>query len=149
MDISGDNVYAAFTDGITRRQYTGSAITPAITVTFSGNAGTVNLTKDKDYSVTYSNNTNAGKAGVKITGIGNYSGSKELDFAIFANLNDKTSVFTIPKQMYTGEPITELSGATIKAGGNDLKAGSDYTLSITSTDAFRTKGTASAVRDRK
>ncbi len=142
VDISGDNVYAAFTDGITRRQYTGSAITPALTVTFSGNAGTVNLTKDKDYSVTYSNNTNAGKAGVKITGIGNYSGSKELDFAIFANLNDKTSVFTIPKQMYTGEAITELSGATIKAGGNDLKAGSDYTLSITSTDAFRTKGTA-------
>ncbi|MGN8773694.1 hypothetical protein [Candidatus Weimeria sp. HCP3S3_B5] len=142
VDISGDNVYAAFTDGITRRQYTGSAITPALTVTFSGNAGTVNLTKDKDYSVTYSNNTNAGKAGVKITGIGNYSGSKELDFAIFANLNDKTSVFTIPKQMYTGEPITELSGATIKAGGNDLKAGSDYTLAITSTDAFRTKGTA-------
>jgi hypothetical protein len=142
VDISGDDVYAAFADGITRRQYTGSAITPAVTVTFAGNLGTVTLRKDVDYSLTYENNTNAGAASVKVTGIGNYSGSKTLSFDIFANLNDKTSVFTIPKQMYTGEPITELSGATIKAGGNNLVLGTDYTLSITSTDSFRTKGTA-------
>ena len=142
VDISGSDVYAAFTDGITRRKYTGSAITPAVTVTFAGNQGTVTLTKDRDYSLTYTGNTNAGPANVKITGIGNYSGSKSLDFSIWANLNDKTSTFTVPKQMYTGEPITALTGATIKAGGNDLKLGTDYTLEITSTDAYRTKGTA-------
>lgn len=142
VDISGDDVYAAFTDGITRRQYTGSALTPAVTVTFAGSLGTVTLRKDVDFSLTYENNTKAGAADVKITGIGNYSGTKTLDFDIFANLNDKTSVFTIPKQMYTGEAITELTGATLKAGGNDLKLGTDYTLSITSTDSFRTKGTA-------
>ena len=142
VDISGDDVYAAFTDGITRRQYTGTALTPAVTVTFAGKLGTVTLRKDVDFSLTYENNTKAGAADVKITGIGNYSGTKTLDFDIFANLNDKTSVFTIPKQMYTGEAITELTGATLKAGGNDLKLGTDYTLSITSTDSFRTKGTA-------
>ena len=142
VDISGDDVYAAFTDGITRRQYTGTALTPAVTVTFAGSLGTVTLSKDVDFSLTYENNTKAGAADVKITGIGNYSGTKTLDFDIFANLNDKTSVFTIPKQMYTGEAITELTGATLKAGGNDLKLGTDYTLSITSTDSFRTKGTA-------
>lgn len=142
VDISGSDVYAAFTDGITRRKYTGSAITPAVTVTFAGNQGTVTLTKDRDYSLTYTGNTNAGPANVKITGIGNYSGSKSLDFSIWANLNDKTSTFTVPKQMYTGEPITALQGATIKAGGNDLVLGTDYTLEITSTDAYRTKGTA-------
>ncbi len=142
VDISDDDVYAAFTDGITRRQYTGTALTPAVTVTFAGSLGTVTLRKDVDFSLTYENNTKAGAADVKITGIGNYSGTKTLDFDIFANLNDKTSVFTIPKQMYTGQPITELTGATIKAGGNDLKLGTDYTLSITSTDSFRTKGTA-------
>ncbi|MGN0241331.1 MAG: hypothetical protein ACI4CS_06560, partial [Candidatus Weimeria sp.] len=142
VDLSGDDVYASFTDGITRRQYTGSALTPAVTVTFAGSQGTVTLRQDVDFSLTYENNTNAGAADVKITGIGNYSGSKTLDFDIYANLNDKTSVFTIPKQMYTGEAITELTGATIKAGGNDLKLGTDYTLSITSTDSFRTKGTA-------
>lgn len=142
VDLSGDDIYAAFTDGITRRQYTGTALTPAVTVTFAGSLGTVTLRKDVDFSLTYENNTKAGAADVKITGIGNYSGTKTLDFDIFANLNDKTSVFTIPKQMYTGEAITELTGATLKAGGNDLKLGTDYTLSITSTDSFRTKGTA-------
>ena len=142
VDLSGDDIYAAFTDGITRRQYTGTALTPAVTVTFAGSLGTVTLRQDVDFSLTYENNTKAGAADVKITGIGNYSGTKTLDFDIFANLNDKTSVFTIPKQMYTGEAITELTGATLKAGGNDLKLGTDYTLSITSTDSFRTKGTA-------
>ena len=143
VDISQDNnVYVAFSDGITRRKYTGSAIQPAVTVTFAGNKGTVVLTQDRDYSLTYTNNTKAGAANVKITGIGNYSGSRDLPFNIWADLNDKTSTFTIPKQMYTGEPITTLQGATLKAGGNDLAAGTDYTLSITSTDAYRTKGTA-------
>lgn len=143
VDISQDNnVYVAFSDGITRRKYTGSAIQPAVTVTFAGNKGTVVLTKDRDYSLTYTNNTKAGAANVKITGIGNYSGSRDLPFNIWADLNDRTSTFTIPKQMYNGEPITTLQGATLKAGGNDLAAGTDYTLSITSTDAYRTKGTA-------
>ena len=143
VDISQDNnVYIAFSDGINRRKYTGSAITPKLTVTYAGSQGTVNLTQDRDYSLTYENNTNAGAANVKVTGIGNYSGTRDLPFTIYADLNDKTSTFTIPKQMYTGQPITELSGATIKAGGNDLKLGTDYTLSITSTDSFRTKGTA-------
>lgn len=143
VDIGeNNNIYIAFTDGINRRKYTGSAITPKLTVTYAGSQGTVNLTQDKDYSLTYENNTNAGAANVKVTGIGNYSGTRDLPFSIWADLNDKTSTFTIPKQMYTGQPITELSGATIKAGGNDLKLGTDYTLSITSTDSFRTKGTA-------
>lgn len=143
VDISQDNnVYVAFADGITRRKYTGSAIQPKVTVTFAGSRGTVVLTQDRDYSLTYTDNTKAGAANVKITGIGNYSGSRDLPFSIWADLNDKTSTFTVPKQMYTGEPITALTGATIKAGGNDLKLGTDYTLSITSTDSFRTKGTA-------
>ena len=143
VDIGeNNNIYIAFTDGINRRKYTGGAITPKLTVTYAGSQGTVNLTQDKDYSLTYENNTNAGAAKVKVTGIGNYSGTRDLPFSIWADLNDKTSTFTIPKQMYTGQPITELSGATIKAGGNDLKLGTDYKLSITSTDSFRTKGTA-------
>lgn len=140
--FSNNNIYVAFTDGVSRRKYTGAAIQPAVTVTYAGTQGTVTLTKDRDFSLTYENNTNAGAANVKITGIGNYTGSRTLDFSIFADLNDRTSTFTIPKQMYTGEPITELKGATIKAGGNNLKLGTDYTLDITSTDSFRTKGTA-------
>ena len=58
--------------------YTGSAITPALTVTL----GADTLVKDTDYTVAYANNTNAGTATVTITGIGGYSGTKGATFTI-------------------------------------------------------------------
>lgn len=54
--------------------YSGKAYTP--TVNIQG------LTKGKDYTVSYSNNKNAGKATVKITGKGNYKGSITKTFTI-------------------------------------------------------------------
>ena len=44
--------------------YSGSALTPAVTVTYNGNT----LTKDEDYTVQYQNHTNAGTATVFVTG---------------------------------------------------------------------------------
>ena len=63
---------------IPNQTYTGSAITPAVTVTL----GADTLVKDTDYTVGYSNNTNAGTASVTITGIGAYSGTKGATFTI-------------------------------------------------------------------
>ncbi len=40
------------------------------------------LVKDEDYTLTYSNNTDAGTASVKVTGIGGYTGSRVLNFTI-------------------------------------------------------------------
>ncbi len=57
----------------------GSALTPAITVTWTD--GTV-LEKDKDFSVSYSDNTNAGTAKITITGKGMYEGSAQTTFVI-------------------------------------------------------------------
>ena len=58
--------------------YTGSAVTPDITVT----DGIKVLRKGADYTVTYVNNINEGTATAKITGIGNYSGTVLADFQI-------------------------------------------------------------------
>lgn len=63
----------------TSTTYTGSAKKPTVTVK---NTSGTKLTLDKDYTVTYSNNTAIGKASVKITFKGNYSGSKTLNFTI-------------------------------------------------------------------
>ena len=63
--------------------YTGSAITPEITVT----DGEKTLTLGTDYEVTYSDNTNAGTAKATITGIGNYRGAVEKVFEIKSNEN--------------------------------------------------------------
>ncbi|MCD7882662.1 MAG: leucine-rich repeat protein [Lachnospiraceae bacterium] len=58
--------------------YNGSARKPAVTV----KNGSAVLTKGTDYTVSYSNNTNAGTATVKVTGIGNYTSSKTVSFTI-------------------------------------------------------------------
>ncbi len=56
--------------------YTGSKITPSVTVKYKGKT----LSKGKDYTVTYTNNVNVSAdskpAAVKITGKGNYTGTR-------------------------------------------------------------------------
>ncbi|MCD7716147.1 MAG: hypothetical protein LUI39_06825 [Lachnospiraceae bacterium] len=60
--------------------WTGSAITPAVTITY-GN-GTVTLVRGTDYEITYSKNTDVGTASVTITGLGSYCGTIEKTFCI-------------------------------------------------------------------
>lgn len=72
-DISSARVSA-----IPSQTYTGSAITPTVTVTYDG----ATLTEGTDYTVAYSNNVGPGTATVTITGIGGYAGSTSLTFMI-------------------------------------------------------------------
>ena len=58
--------------------YTGSARTVGVTVTWGGAALTVNT----DYTLSYSNNTNAGPATVTVTGMGQFVGSVTKTFYI-------------------------------------------------------------------
>ena len=62
----------------TTETYTGSAITPAVTV----KDGSKTLTKDTDYTVGYANNINQGTAIVTVNGIGNYDGAVQKSFRI-------------------------------------------------------------------
>lgn len=72
------NIAQAAVAPVVEQAYTGSAVTPLITITDGGNI----LREGTDYTVTYSNNTNEGTATAKITGIGNYSGSASAEFQI-------------------------------------------------------------------
>ena len=58
--------------------YTGKALKPAVTVKLYGDK----LVNGKDYSVSYRNNTEVGKATVVVTGKGKYSGTVKADFKI-------------------------------------------------------------------
>ena len=58
--------------------YTGSPITPDVSVTWNGTT----LIKDTDYTLTYTNNINAGEATVTVTGKGYYTGTKTATFTI-------------------------------------------------------------------
>ena len=59
--------------------YTGSAHTPAVTVSYGGDT----LVQGTDYTVAYANNVNAlSNAGVTVTGMGNYCGTAAAAFTI-------------------------------------------------------------------
>ena len=95
--VDGNNYYAP-TDisGINERyELMGASVSPEPVVKFVGTT----LTKDADYTVSYSNNTSRGTGSVIITGAGSYSGTKTINFAVAAtNLSGsgtEDSPFTI------------------------------------------------------
>ncbi|SEF48674.1 hypothetical protein SAMN04487934_101313 [Eubacterium ruminantium] len=65
--------------------YDGTAKKPSVKVVLGDEV----LTKGKDYSVTYSNNTNAGKALARIIFKGNYSGSYSYSYIIKPSISEQ------------------------------------------------------------
>ena len=109
--------------------YTGAAFTPDIVArnTFISTS----LRQGEDYTLTYSNNINAGNASVVITGIGNYGSTKTMGFNIKARdiKDENITVAAIPNQTYNTKDIRpEL---TIKYNGMTLKKDVDYTANYT------------------
>ena len=102
--------------------YTGSLIVPNITVSCND----VELVKDTDYTVSYSNNKNVGTATISITGIGDYTGTITKNFNIVARDISDTTIGSIPNQTYTGNSISALP--VITYNGATLTKGTDYTL---------------------
>ena len=111
------------------QEWSGSAATPAPTVTWNGKV----LVVGTDYTVGYSDNTGAGTATVTVAGKGNFSGSKSASFTI-APASIEGADVSVDDQEWTGgaltpAPIVTLNGAT-------LAAGSDYSVSYAdNTDA--------------
>lgn len=86
----------------------GTAITISPTVTLLGNT----LTEGTDFTTTFSNNINAGTASLTITGIGNYIGSKTVEFNII-NPEPITSNLILEYNSKTftgGTSLIDLSG---------------------------------------
>ena len=114
--------------------YTGSALTPAVTVKY----GTATLKKGTDYTVSYYNNKNAGNATVVVIGKGNYSGTVVRSFTIKKATITDSSVSAISAQQFTGSAIKPLPA--VKVGTRTLAVNTDYTLSYTDNTVI---GTAS------
>jgi uncharacterized repeat protein (TIGR02543 family) len=106
--------------GPSNRTYTGKAQKPAVTVKY----GTKKLTKNKDYTLSYSNNKKVGVAKVIVRGKGNYTGSKTLKFTIFPKATSLTSVaaagsgrMTVKWKKAAGAAGYEVYRSTTKSGG--------------------------------
>ena len=113
--------------------YTGSPITPAVSVTLKN--GT-QLMKDRDYTLAYTNHTNAGTATVTVTGIGNYIGTAKKTFVISKAAAPEIS-WPTASAITCGEKVSNslLSGGSTQYG--------TFTWSDTVKDTIPTVGTYS------
>ena len=114
--LSGAKVSAA------NKTFNGQALTPGVTVKL----GDRTLTNGTDYTVSYSNNTNAGTAKVNVTGKGNYTGTASGSFIIYPASISGASV-SAANQTFNGQALTP--GVTVKLGGRTLLNGTDFSAS--------------------
>ena len=117
MDISTLN----FSE-ISNVVYTGSKVKPNVVIT----DGNYTLKKDVDYTISYSNNLNAGTGKATITGIGTYKGEKEISFRITKKDFRTVTIAELEAQEYTGQALTP--NVIVKDGERTLEAGKDYTV---------------------
>ncbi len=88
FSIVTKNIASTTISPIADQAYTGKEVMPDVLVTDSSGL----LYKDKDYTVSYSDNKKEGTATVTVTGIGNYSGTVSVEFEI-VKMNDTESFF--------------------------------------------------------
>ena len=113
--------------------YTGNDLKPAVTV----KDGSKTLVSGTDYTVTYKNSKNVGKATVTITGKGNYTGTITKTYTIAARKISTTKLSGVSASYkYTGKALTP--AVTVKYGTKKLVKGTDYTVSYKSNKAIGT-----------
>ena len=127
--------------------YTGSALTPAVTVKL----GEQTLTEGWDYTVAYANNTNVGEATVTVTGRGDYIGTATAPFTIAPKDISQCEAGLYKANSYgsnIGEAVYAYSGgenrpkAAVTFNGRQLYENTSYTLSYQNNVNV---GTATAV----
>lgn len=117
---SDDDLYwAAVTLENDSYTYDGTAKTPSVTVKM----GEKTLVLDTDYTVSYSDNTNAGTATVTVTGKGNYTGSKQETFTIQGMDISKADIKLGGSIFITSTPVLR-----VMLNGKTLELDKDYTF---------------------
>ena len=102
--------------------YTGKPCIPRIGISVDDKY----LYEDKDYTLTYENNVNAGQATITIIGKGNYSDTDITYFTIAPARISETVVGDIQAQSYTGGAITP--AIELRDGDMLLNLDKDYTV---------------------
>ena len=116
------NLQDAWIQTIADQTYTGSAITPTVTV----KDGATTLVLNTDYTVAYSNNVNTGTATVTVTGTGNYSGTATANFTIVADKSALNTAITEAEAYYNSiKDSNPAAAATLLETINAAKAVKD------------------------
>lgn len=128
------NVNEAVVTTIAEAVYTGKNITPAVTVKIKNAV----LKNGTDYTVSYSNNKDTGKAVATVTGIGQYTGTKSVTFNIVPAKVKLKSVKAAGKKkvkVKVGKAAGKITGYEIKYAANKKfkKAKTKSTTKVTYT----------------
>ena len=110
--------------GLDAQTYTGSAITPPITLSY----GESQLTANTDYQIYSTSFTNAGTYNITIYGSGNFNGSKTVSFTVNPRPITDATVAPIADRIYSASPQTPSPVLTI---GSTTLSISNYTLAYT------------------
>ena len=103
--------------------YTGVAVKPAVRVYF----GKKRLTEKTDYTISYKNNKQLGKADLIITGKGNYTDKKTLHFNIMPkDITDEDII--IEDMAYAENGKQHKTAPNVVYNGKKLKAGRDFDI---------------------
>ena len=123
------DISTAEVSGIADVTYTGKAIKPVPVVKLNGQT----LREGTDYSVSYKNNTNAGKASVTITGEGGYTGKNVQTFVI-KKVRISSAELEYTSIEFTGKALRPNAVVKAKVNGKvkQLTAGTDYKITYTS-----------------
>lgn len=126
VTVTQPTIANATISAIPDQNYTGYEITPSVTVTLGGST----LVLNRDYTLSYTNNTNVGTAVVTVNGLGNYAGSsKTASFRIVTPTVANATVTTIADQIYTGYAICP--ALTVYVNSTVLRENTDYTVAYT------------------
>lgn len=132
VDISsdGDITFKATGNASYKTAYTGGRKTPEMVVVSQGRT----LVPGTDYTVTYSNNINAGTAKVVVAGKDKYSGTRTLTFTILRRSLGRSTVSVAKTAVYTGKLLTP----TVKVlyGKTTLVKNRNYTVKYYSNRNF-------------
>ena len=122
--------------------YTGSPITPAVSVTLKN--GT-QLIKGTDYTLAYTDHTNAGTATVTVTGIGNYIGTAKKTFVISKAAAPEIS-WPMASAITCGEKVSDslLSGGSTQYGTFAWSDAVKDTIPTVGTSSYKVVFTPSA-----
>lgn len=138
--IAKRNISDLTITGINNVEYTGSPIVPEPVVKF----GDYTLVKGTEYTVSYSNNTNAGTATVYINASGNYTGNKSVQFTINKKSIASAVVTGVHDVAYTGRDIV-FDGIKVTLNGIVLKENTDYTITYAGNRNITTASSKASV----
>lgn len=118
--------------------YNGQPIMPFFTVFLRDGNTILWLTKDIDYTVSYTENINAGDAEVTISGIkenGIYAGTLTTEFEILPRSLTDAHIAPIPSQTFISEETEIMPPLSVTVDGVSLKDGVDYEAEYEDNDA--------------